>query len=153
MRFVSYHTIAYMLAVFALTGCEGTVYALKNAEASASRGIANFSDRVNPQPQQLRRPAEPRYCYMTANDTVCYRDPLSNAETRLVGYQEPLVPVGQAATVNTRTRNIRDETPVAEVGSTPPAYAMPPVQRPDTVNVPPPPPISENRNDVEPLRL
>jgi hypothetical protein len=57
-------------------------------ETSASynkmRDALDLNDKPKPRPKKI---AQPRYCYKTYEDIICYARPLPGEEYRLVGYQ------------------------------------------------------------------
>ena len=161
-RIVSLLSVA--ICSVSLTACEGTIYALRNAEATSSRQIAAFSDRVNPQPQQIKRPADSRYCYKQSGDVVCYRNPLPDADYRLVGYQEPLVTIDGTRSNPVATEpavTYRDTAPISQVTYSTPSTAGrassgASTTSSESVNVPSPPPVigeDAGPDTTQPVRL
>jgi hypothetical protein len=67
-----------------LTGCADDLRA----------GVHKLSNEVmNKHDPDDRLQAATRYCYFSISDTLCYAHPQPGMEDRLIGYQEPLVPV------------------------------------------------------------
>ena len=88
---------AALAGFLVLSGCAEIRYAGDRAQSTATREqqlsqnklsyILDPDRRIINEPPQ---PIKPGYCYKNFGDIVCYKDPLPNARSRLVGYQEPL---------------------------------------------------------------
>lgn len=111
--------IFLLVSLMALTGCEGVMYAARNAVNSANREIIRASDTFNPQAKIDLPNDGSRYCYKGNNDIVCYRDPQPGAEERLVGYYEPPVSSEYSAPV-TRTSSLQVDNLPPLANTTPP---------------------------------
>lgn len=90
--------IATLAGLMILTGCAEVRYAGNHAQETTTREaqlsqsklkyILDPDRRLVKEPPQ---PIKPAYCYKNFGDVVCYKDPIPNARSRMVGYQEPLV--------------------------------------------------------------
>ncbi len=88
--------LAVLIACVFLTSCAEIRAGGSRVEQTVEREIALSKDKLDyyfdPDRRVIDKPPQEfpsRYCYKNFGDIVCYKDPLPNARTRLVGYQEP----------------------------------------------------------------
>jgi hypothetical protein len=88
--------ILLFLSCIILASCAEIRASGTRAQQTVEREVALSKDKLDyyfdPDRRVIDKPPQPfpsRYCYKNFGDIVCYKDPLPNAKTRLVGYQEP----------------------------------------------------------------
>lgn len=84
------------ISALVLMSCAEARYSGSRISDTVQREIQLSKDKIgyilDPDRRIIDSPPQPfpsRYCYKNFGDVVCYKDPIPNAETRLVGYQEP----------------------------------------------------------------
>lgn len=90
--------MATLAGMILLTGCAEVRYAGNHAQETTVREAQLSQDKLkyilDPNRRLVKEPPQPikpAYCYKNFGDVVCYKDPLPNARSRMIGYQEPLV--------------------------------------------------------------
>jgi hypothetical protein len=108
-----------------------------NVESKAERVVNNVRDSIKrtnnrvrnwwltPLPVEEAHVMPPRYCYRVLQDILCYRQPRTGWESRLVGYQgdnAPPPPAGVTVVTPLRPHN-PDATPAKRAENAKPVFA------------------------------